>query len=314
MLDPIFQSELTIFTDRTLSPSSDISICLWFHKILWVLLPIPCVIYCPSCWVCYCPYCGSVTAHSVRQLLSILCVSYCPFCGVCYYPSCGSVTDHSVCLLLPILRGLLLPILPGLLLSILRVYYCLYWGSVTAHSVSVTVDSVCLLLPILRGLLLSILVGSVTIHPCGICYCLSCWSVTTHSVCQCQFCVPHIAHSAGSVTIHPAGLLLSILQAYYYPFCVSYCPFFGSVTAHAADVTVHYAGLLLPILFGHAVPIPVTLVPRITRTSTNGLPLGLNIHNTADCAPESVRLPQNGAHRPSHCYELFADFCIRCIY
>jgi hypothetical protein len=182
--------------------------------------------------------------------------------------------------------------------------------------VSLTVCSVCLLLPILLGLLLSIL--QICYRPfCGR-YCPPCVSVTAHSVYlllsillglsltilrvyYCPMCV--------SVTVHPAGLLLPNMCQLLSILCVSYCPFCGSVT-------VHTAGLLLPILFGHVVLIPVTLVPRITRTSTNGLPLGLNIHNTFACAPESARVPQNGAHRPSRCYELFVDFCIRvrCIY
>jgi hypothetical protein len=133
LFDPIFQSELTIFPDRTLFPSYDISICLWFHKILWVLLPILCVSYFPFCWVCYSPFCG------------------------CYCPPCVSVTVHPLCQLLPILCllllilwGLLLPILSVLFLSTLCVCYCQFFVSVTVHSF-------CLLLPILRGLLLSII-------------------------------------------------------------------------------------------------------------------------------------------------------------
>ena len=149
--------------------------------------------------------------------------------------------------------------------------------------VSVIAHSLCLLLPILLGLLLSIL---------RVCYCPFCGSITTPSVSY-----------------------YSILRVCYCPFCgsittpsVSYYPFWGSVTAHSAglllpflSVTTHSAGLLLPNLFRHVVLIPVTPVPLITCTSKNGLPLGLNIHNTSACAPEAVRVPQNDAQRPSRC-------------
>ena len=172
LFDPVFQPELTIFPDRTLSPSSDISIlvCLWFHKILCVLLPI--------LWVSYCPFClplivhpagsvtahpaGSATAHSaglllaiLRVLLPILLVYYNPFC-VSYCPFCGSVTGNSV----------------GLLLSILWVCYCPFCVSYcsscgvffTAHSVGLLLPILRLLLPMLRTLL-SIL---------RVCYCPFC--------------------------------------------------------------------------------------------------------------------------------------------
>jgi len=108
-------------------------------------------------------------------------------------------------------------------------------------------------------------------------------AVTAHSeglllsilrVCYCPFC--------GSITTHSEGLLLPILRVCYCPCCECYFPSCGSVT-------VNPAGLLLPILFGHVVLIPVTLVPRVTRTSINGLPLVLNIHNTSACAPELVK-------------------------
>lgn len=107
--------------------------------------------------------------------------------------------------------------------------------SVTAHSVPLIAHSA----------------GSVTVHPAGL-------LLPT---------VPVTAHSEG-VTVHSAGLLLRVLCQLLSILRVYYCPFGGSVTAHAADVTshsaglfVHTAGLLLSILFGHVVLIPVTLVP-----------------------------------------------------
>ena len=204
LFDPIFQPGITIFPDRTLFPSSDISICLRFHKILRIFLPILCVSHCPFCVPLIDHPAGSVTAHSAGPVTA---------------HSAGSVTVHSVCLLLSILRGLLLPILLSLLLSILCVSYCPFCVSVTVHSVCQLLSILCASYCPFCGVCYCPFCVSYC-PSCGVCYCPLCW------VCYCPFCVSVTVQSVCLLLPILRGLLLPILRVSYCPSCgVCYCPF-----------------------------------------------------------------------------------------
>ena len=164
-------------------------------------------------------------------------------------------------------------------------------GSCCPFFLSVTVHSACLWLPILRGLLLTILPGLLLSILC---------------ISYCPFCVPLIAHSAGSVTTHSVGLLLltlrvllpmlrillSILRVCYGPYC-------GYVTAHSVRIPSTYPCNAGTSNSSHMYK-RFTIRPKYSQY--------IRLCSSAG------RVPQNGTHRQSRCYELFVDFCIRCIY